>query len=498
MADLPIVVLGQIFDFLSIREKLRLRSTCKTWKFVIEAFDSPQSLTIYSAKFPYNERWCFSNRIVTEDEILFLKFNRDPSRRFSLRVEFFRNLQSLYLYDVDYLNELDLFLEEVQELSRLKVLMIKGRRIHLERLSLPSLEKLSLGCSHLQIDLDAPNLSSLACLKDSPLNNEVTIFRFPLKVKHLECRNFTSNLAQLKNLETLLCRQITTNFSLENFKSLKRLEIWPTVEQLPQVMRIQEERKLLNRNDMKLIVSGFEEELASSAGNKFIPSYLMLTPAYLERLEKNCSKFVKNPHFPWPYGIEFETLVKYADGVLNKLFDGCHFRVGAIQHSSVLALQENGISLPRLIEILKKSHTPILLVGKLSPSYSSNRVDLPVEFYHKISCLESLIYLQIEIRFENFDFDCLLKLKNLQILRIHSEMRPPISFICKMLKQFKFFIEFSYDLLNNTKGFRISISFLINPQDLDHPFYLCYGSQSRVSKHFKDADEVIEELNTIN
>lgn len=118
-ADLPAEVLKKVFDLLSIRERLRLRSTCKAWKSVIESFNLPQNLKIYSTKRPYNERWCFSNQIVTEDEMLYLKFNCDPSRRFSLKIEFFRqNLLSLSLYYVNYLNELDLFLEELNGLCR--------------------------------------------------------------------------------------------------------------------------------------------------------------------------------------------------------------------------------------------------------------------------------------------------------------------------------------------------------------------------------------------
>ena len=38
MADLPVIVLREIFDFLRVWERLRLRCICKGWKFVIETF----------------------------------------------------------------------------------------------------------------------------------------------------------------------------------------------------------------------------------------------------------------------------------------------------------------------------------------------------------------------------------------------------------------------------------------------------------------------------
>ena len=488
MADLPVVVLRGIFDFLSIPERLRLRSTCKAWKFVIETFDSPRSLNIHSARYPYNVKWCFSDRIVAEDEMLYL--NRQPSRRFSLRMEFFRNLQSLHLYHIYDTKQLDLFLEEVNSLSRLKVLMISKGPVHLKRLSSSSLERLSLDCYDIDdIELDTPNLNALVYVNNYFQTNEMINFRFPLKVKHLVCVRFTSNLSQLKNLETLLCLGITPDFSLRNFQSLKRLEIWPfEEEQLLLLRRIHEERIGLNRNGLELIFSGLREELVSGARNLFLAT--TLTPAYLEVIERNRSKFVG--HVPLGFCVEFETLVQYADRVLDKLFNGCHFRLARIQHSTVLALLENGVPLSRLVELLRRSQTPILQVGESMPSFSSNRVDLPAEFYHQISCFESLDYLEIQIRFENFDFDCLLMLKNLRILRIYSETIP-ITFICKMLKQFKFFIEFSFDLLNYSTLFHIGIWF--DTEDVGELFLLIYGFRREVIKMCRDVDEVIEEIN---
>lgn len=54
------VVLREVFDFLSIPERLKFRFICKVWKFVIESLDetfsSFESLCIYSIDYPCNER----------------------------------------------------------------------------------------------------------------------------------------------------------------------------------------------------------------------------------------------------------------------------------------------------------------------------------------------------------------------------------------------------------------------------------------------------------
>ena len=59
IADHLVGALKHVFDFLSISEKLRLKFTCKTWKFGIETFNWPQSLAIYSTKCVPNIRKIF-------------------------------------------------------------------------------------------------------------------------------------------------------------------------------------------------------------------------------------------------------------------------------------------------------------------------------------------------------------------------------------------------------------------------------------------------------
>ena len=500
MADLPVVVLREIFDFFSIWERFRLRCICKGWKFVIETFNSPPSLCVYSNKYPSKEKWSFSDRIVTEHEVLYL--NRYSNRRLSLRMEFFRNLQSLYLYNIDD-KRLNLFLEELNGLSQLKVLMITKGEVHLKLLSSSSLEMLSLECCVVDaVEVDTPNLNSLAYRNSREANDEIN-FRFPLKVQHLECLSFTSKLSQLKNLETLLCMEIVSDFSLNDFKYLKRLEIWPLEEHLPLVRRIHEERKGLNR-PLELIVSGLKEELVIGVSNEFQATSLRLTSHYLEMIERNSFKFV-GPG-PWQFETEIGTLVKYWERVLSKFFNGCHFHVEPFRHYTLYYLREKGVPLTRVIELLRRSHSQSLTleVRQLPPSFYVNRVDLPVEFYHQIASLESLTNLSVEIRFDefskinqlkNFDFDCFRKLKNLQILRIHSKSIP-LTFLCKAVKQFKFFFQIEFRLLEHSTRFIISIVFAPDPEtDDSHPFLLAYGPDFDVDKTFANVDEVVQELN---
>ena len=462
MADLPVVVLGEIFDFLSIPERLRVRTTCKKWKFVIETFNSPQSLCLYSTGYPSRQRWCFSNQKVTEDEMLYLKRDYGAGHRFDPRVEFLRNLQKIYLY---YIGErVGCFLQELNHLTRLKVLMIEEVKGEIKitnqpiTLSLPCLEKLSLKCSKCDLELETPKLNSFVVWAIFNQDNLLVKFCFPLKVKHLECFNFTSNLSQLKNLETLVCQEITFDFRLADFESLTRLEIWPSERQLETVRRTQKERNRLNRSGLELIVSGFKEELIGCDINKCNNS-LHLNESYLEQIERNRTKFVGSA--PWKASLEIGALVQFADRIPNELFER-FLNIRCIRILLVSPLEELGIYQSRLIEIIKR----------LNPEIIRTRMNLTNEFYDQLSRIESIKKLIITIRGNNYG--CLLNLKNLNFISIASETIP-VDFICKMVEQLRFlsFFEFS-----TSTHFEFEIrTWFSKGSETAFPFSLRYNNQ---------------------
>ena len=241
MEDLPVVVLQEILDFLSIQEKMRSKLICKKFKFVVETFCPQQNVCIYSRHYPYGQRWCWSDQRIADEDILQLKFDSENGRRFNLRMEFFRNLQKICLKAIK--EKVSQFLEEVHLLSKLKVLMVNvssASEINFRTLSSSSLEKLSLRCGDLRtpvhLELDTPNLSSV----EFWMNYRQIVFLFPLMVKRFKCccsspclnrlKNLETLICQhvysdfkLKNLETLVCQKITSDFKLNDFKSLTRL-----------------------------------------------------------------------------------------------------------------------------------------------------------------------------------------------------------------------------------------------------------------------------------
>lgn len=206
---------------------------------------------------------------------------------------------------------------------------------------------------------------------------------------------FNRNLSQLKNLKTLVCQRIVFDFRLEDFKSFTKLEIWPTEPQLAMAKRIQQERRLLNRKDLELIVSGFrvsgsrvsgsKEELVScKLSSSNFSMVLELTQAYLELVKSNGSKF--SGCAPWKTKLQLATLVRHADGKISNEFF-VHFpKLHTISHGELFQLGEpfqlENTEASHLIELLKRSNTTRLQL------FSMN---LTQEFYDQLTCVDEEI-----------------------------------------------------------------------------------------------------------
>ena len=118
MCELPILVLQEIFSFLSLPERLKCKRVSKQWKFAVESAESPHSLCICGGDFPYKVKWCFSeSEVIPEDTV-----RSDYEKFFNLnsRIELFRDLRKLFFFRV----EISEFFYDLHLLSKLKVLMI--------------------------------------------------------------------------------------------------------------------------------------------------------------------------------------------------------------------------------------------------------------------------------------------------------------------------------------------------------------------------------------
>lgn len=446
MANLPVLVLREIFKFLNIRDKLKVKSTSKEWKFIVETMFCQQNLCIYSKDYPYNEKWCFSKEPLIEQDMVYIKFVR-TMLKFDFKSQFFQNLHKVCIWEIG--ENIDSFLKELNLLANLKVLMISEGRINCRVLSSSSLERLSLKCiSFERIELDTPNLSSLILwdYKHYERNNLFN-FRFPSSIRHLECFRFDRAFSVLKNLETLVCKKIIVDFQLNDFKSLVRLEFFPLAEhEVAKIKRIQQESERLKRSDLELIVSGFKEnpivchfhlevhENYHDCENLFRDVQPEKRSRYLEHVSKNRAELVG--HLPWRLHLHIQNLSKHMNIIASDLFKK-RFNFYAFSTFYGLSAFETTSEVDPfdLLHLLKRSGVKNVA---LSPVKQFKK-----EFYRKLCTIQSIKELRLDVHLENIEFDWLLNLQNLLILDLRTE-KICFEFICKLFEQLKFCHEFRF------------------------------------------------------
>lgn len=196
----------------------------------------------------------------------------DPEKflDFNSRINLFDNLRKLCLYSIRMCE----FLKDLPLLKKLEVLMIpeyfnlhqKSQGPHRIEFKSSSLKKLLF--KHLRRDQDGiidliefntPSLSSLVFWDDSIPKNLISVrsvkFGYPLKIQHLECIEFGSNMNELKNLKTLNCQKITYPFKLDEFESLQSVELFPKEdEELDYIKEIIRQKEHLKRKTPEIIV----------------------------------------------------------------------------------------------------------------------------------------------------------------------------------------------------------------------------------------------------
>ena len=178
------------------------------------------------------------------------------------------------------------------------------------------------------IDLNTPNLSSFVfCFKSrskeiDPESVRPVEFRFPLKIRHLECVEFKPSMGELTNLETLNCEKIGSPFKLADFESLKRLELFPrTDEELNSVKEIIGQKEQLKRSSLEIIVCGFKDHLISHESEfaiQFSAAEAQLNDHFLDQIAGHPAHFVGR--ISWQFSLGFDPTVEDRSKELSGVF----------------------------------------------------------------------------------------------------------------------------------------------------------------------------------
>lgn len=461
---LPILVIEKIFNFLTLSERLKCKLISKQWKLAIETSLGPQSLCISQRRsYPRKLKWCFSKQSVIHDLI----YSHEEFRNLKSRIDLFRDLQKLCFDHV----EMSEFMQDLPLLGRLKVLMIEDYIIWKEnqrddknlhpRFDSISLEKLSFRFrnkpSFQSLDFDTPNLEKLIFWRDRLIEERHVTkfqinFQFPLKTRHLECIEFDSQLSVLKNLETLITQTITCPFSLEDYKSLRRLELFPREKnELDYIKVIIDEKITLKRDSLEITVCGFRDILTTCKQknddtNMFYMPYISLfnlNEHFLGQIAKH-SKDKLVGHIPWQFNVDFKTYQKIFKDLPKNLFTKFH----TISCITISDLNRRS----RQKTVFDQSDVLQLLI-KANPREVRIVTILANRFTEKLGSIQSIEILDVRDRSENLDYDHFLKLKYLRSLKVFTE-KLPIEFIFRVFKlKFLMEITFSYSQFYVSLGY---------------------------------------------
>ena len=434
--ELPILVLQEIFSLLNWSERLKCKLVSKQWKFVIET-SSLQSLCICNEKIPHSVNWCFSDQKILHKDILYL--NPKKNQNFKSRIGIFQDIQKLCFFKI----EIGKFLKDLHLFRKLKVLMIERyckvnqRRPHKVTLKSSSLEKLSFkhtgfsGTNLELIDFNTPILKSLVFWNDTIQEFPIK-FRFPLTIQHLECIKFDSNMKVLKNLETLVCESIICSFTLEDFRSLRRLELFPWKEtELSYIQRIVNEKNHLGRDELEILVCGFKDILVAfhSQLGRDPRSLPYLNDDFLGSIVKNSDNFVGR--IPWQIYVDINVFYKTFTEIPKDFFKK-FANIDKIEIEN-FSRRPRKCNAPYVLQLLIQTNPRHVEISYLN--YNENHSEAEMKrFYEQLTLIQSIEWLIIkEANVKNIDYDYFLNLKYLDHLYIFTE-RLPNEFISKIFK----------------------------------------------------------------
>ena len=423
------------------------------WKLAVETMRPQRDLCIYQYSYPFEEKWAFSNEKVACEDMLYCDLTGSDNVKSKL-IPYMEELERLYLYWTGESSRF--FLQNLPLLSKLKVLIIRDEYSSLcdngklELLSSKSLEKLSLTFTKptgTQLDLDTPSLHSLVVWERSvnslgdPINY---FFRYPLKVRYLQCIDFNSMLGVCKNLEELVCWQISFPFDLNDYRSLRKVNIYPLLnDEHDSLNRLTEQRDRLHRKNLQILVFGFD---CTRIYHYNIDSYshMFLDKDNLKILAANRSKLI-DP-IPWNCFFEFEPLYEVFGRIrkdLPKIFSRIQTVKMETQRQALVELKASDV-----INILTETKVVELILEKCN---------FQREFYKLLPAVQSIKRLRITEQ----SLDCehyahLAKLNNLNLVYINSEMLSK-EFVYKFVNS-KFFNFLNFVHVSTKDYFDLSIN----------------------------------------
>lgn len=440
LSELPELVLLNLFSYLSIKEKNRLKLVSKDLKSLVERF--PQTrLLIYQSYSSYfvevsDSQWPSGEWVKPTD---FFGLKVEPMRNpifpfskwnFDLRSGIFSDVKYLYLKNIRIKKDGQTsFFDGLNCMEGLKVLVIERCELpglEFIKLKLPLLKTLCLEFQYFgRLELNTPSLEELRLSDIAPVNDrqEKPIhFKYPESLKVFVCVMFEYKL-ELPNLETLICRSLRSDFDLSKLPRLKRLEVYPIEGK---VFRLQssyyyrmlsEKRSLAGNRNLEIRLFGFKEHLfTKSEINLDFDSFdfgFKFEDAYAQLLAQNYASLVSP--MPYPVCVIFSRITKFFP---TQLPDDFFLKFPFINSVQLDPLADSS----RLIPFLEHAK---------AVTYLTIEKSLSKEFYDKLATT-MIAFLTLYEAPESLSF--LTRMNNLQSLNICKARKSAIGCISDFVK----------------------------------------------------------------
>lgn len=273
---LPILVLREIFSFLSVKERAKCRAVCRDWKQQVDWYDEGRdSLLFHTGLYSLNKHWSWTNRkglvrIENSFEIRNFEFLKNAPTISKLKS--LKRLKKIMLVDgqsfyraSDLLvfRELQNYLKAFEECEELEIedfLLAGHTLIRLFKLKVLVLKMLKLYC---KLEIDCPALEVLIVGVMDANNHEVT-YKNLSNLKHLEVTSSVLNFASFERfpkLKSISFFNDASSFSsdlLSYTPALKRL-IFYTSNPQSDYRELIRQKELYNLdNDLQVFINGFD------------------------------------------------------------------------------------------------------------------------------------------------------------------------------------------------------------------------------------------------
>ena len=309
---LPTLVLNEIFGYLSVKERIKAKSVCRTWREEIELRErKSDTLVLHFGPYLWNVHWTETNnrrlmKFENSFEVKRLTFLEHPLTRELL--ERTKKLAIVYFCRNDYVQDVSHLQPYLGYFGHCEEIELRGLRLEgTLTFKLPKLKVLVFNnCSPNKLVLNCPSLEVL--FWDQKIL-EID-FRSATKLKRLICFGWPAKVSlkgKLQSLEYLnfyaAQREPVNDRLLDWMPKLKRLVIYSGDPQAD-LESIRQQQKRLDRKNLEVLFSGFLEPVGFELGPATNP--IVYIDQRVDQLFENYSKLAESS--PWKVSIDYTNL----------------------------------------------------------------------------------------------------------------------------------------------------------------------------------------------